>query len=69
MVEATPDEAKEFIASYLASYFKLHQLVFCQQYTDGSPVCESMQFIDDEPVRMMPRSMLTLAMQIMIKFI
>jgi hypothetical protein len=69
MVEATPDEAKEFIASYLAGFFKLHQLVFCQHYTEDSPECESVQFIDDEPVRMMPRSMLTLAMQIMIKFI
>jgi len=68
VIETVPDEAKEFMASMFASLLKMHQVVYCGDYQDGSPECEGVEFVDDEPMRMLPRTWCTLFAEAFMKF-
>jgi hypothetical protein len=47
----------------------MHELVFCQQYTDGCAECESLQFSDDQPNRMVARSWISHVIELLIQYI
>ncbi|XP_054153430.1 uncharacterized protein LOC128952115 [Oppia nitens] len=67
-IEAIADEGKEFAARWFASFFKMHQLVYCSDYQDGSDLCQGIEYIDDEPIRVLPRSWITLFLEKCTKF-
>ncbi|XP_054153629.1 uncharacterized protein LOC128952288 [Oppia nitens] len=70
-IKAVPKEAQDFLSQWYLAYFKLHEIVYCMKFTvaQQNDFCDTVEYDDSEPTRMLPRSWATLVLQMFTEFL